>query len=75
MNLHSSLIRPPAGVLALPLLFVLCDFPAWWSLIERGIAPDDAEAVLVRLVLTEVDRIGLDDDRPAAGRLDRRQPH
>ena len=57
------------------LLFVLCDFPIWWSLVDRGIAPDDAEAVLVRLVLAEVDRIGLDDDRPAAGRLDRRQPH
>ncbi len=46
------------------LLFVLCDFPVWWSLVDRGITPDDAEAMLVRLVLAELDRIGLDDDRP-----------
>jgi AcrR family transcriptional regulator len=46
------------------LLVVLCDFPLWWSLVDRGTAPDEAEAVLVRLVLAEVDRIGLDGQRP-----------
>lgn len=41
-------------------LVVLCDFPIWWSLVSEGLTHDDAEAALVRLVLTEVERIGLD---------------
>ena len=40
-------------------LFVLNDFPLWWSLVQELGAPA-AERTLVRLVATEVARIGLD---------------
>lgn len=46
------------------LLFVLCDFPIWRSLVDAGDAPDQAESTLVRLTMTEVDRLGLDADIP-----------
>lgn len=42
-------------------LFVLCDFPIWWSLVDAGHDTESAEATLVRLVLADVDRLGLDD--------------
>lgn len=42
------------------LLYVLCDFPIWWSLMDSGLPAADTEDTLVRLVLAEVDRIGLD---------------
>lgn len=60
----ATLVTAAAGrALAEPdhhVLFVLCDFPVWWSLVDRGLRPAEAEERLVRLVLAEVDRIGLD---------------
>ena len=41
-------------------LFVLCDFPMWWSLTATGLSARAAEDALVRLVRAEVDRVGLD---------------
>jgi AcrR family transcriptional regulator len=41
-------------------LFVLCDFPAWWSFAKSGLGAAAVEDLLVRLVRHEVDRIGLD---------------
>lgn len=41
-------------------LFVLCDFPLWWSLTATGLPARAVEDGLVRLVRAEVDRIGLD---------------
>lgn len=41
-------------------LFALCDFPFWWSLTVTGLAARSVEDALVRLVRSEVDRIGLD---------------
>lgn len=42
------------------LLFVLCDFPLWWSLTATGVPARTVEQTLVRLARAEVDRIGLD---------------
>lgn len=43
-------------------LFVLCDFPIWWSLTASGLsAPATADA-MVRLVRAEAVRIGLDPE-------------
>lgn len=39
------------------LLFVLSDFPLWWSLTHRGLGPVEAEDQVVRLVRTEAARI------------------
>jgi len=44
------------------LLFVLCDFPMWWSLTAAGLSARAVEDALVRLVRAEVARIGLDPD-------------
>lgn len=44
-------------------LFVLCDFPLWWSLTATGQSARAVEDALVRLVRAERDRIGL--DRPS----------
>jgi AcrR family transcriptional regulator len=41
-------------------LYVLCDFPIWWSLVDAGDTPGTAEATVVRLTLAEVERMGLD---------------
>jgi AcrR family transcriptional regulator len=41
-------------------LFVLCDFPLWWSLSTSGLSDRATEEAMVRLVHTEVERIGLD---------------
>lgn len=41
-------------------LFVLCDFPLWWSLSSSGLSDRATEEAMVRLVLAEVARIGLD---------------
>lgn len=41
-------------------LSVLCDFPIWMSLTATGLAEDEVEELLVRLVRAEVDRLGLD---------------
>ena len=41
-------------------LFVLCDFPAWWSFTQSGLGSALVADLLVRLVRNEVDRIGLD---------------
>jgi AcrR family transcriptional regulator len=41
-------------------LFVLCDFPMWWSLRAAGRSTRAAEEAMVRLVRAEVARIGLD---------------
>lgn len=41
-------------------LFVLNDFPAWWSITCAGIKPARAADLIVRLVRAEVQRIGLD---------------
>lgn len=41
-------------------LFVLCDFPMWWSLTATGLSARGVEDALVRLARAEVDRIGLD---------------
>jgi AcrR family transcriptional regulator len=41
-------------------LFVLCDFPMWWSLTAAGLPARMTEDAMVRLVHSEVDRIGLD---------------
>lgn len=41
-------------------LFVLCDFPLWWSLNSSGLSDRATEEALVRLVHAEVERIGLD---------------
>ena len=38
-------------------LFVLCDFPLWWSLVDRGLDPSEVEEFIVRLVRTEASRI------------------
>ena len=40
-------------------LFVLCDFPFWWSLNSSGLSDRATEEAMVRLVHAEVDRIGL----------------
>lgn len=42
------------------LLFVVCDFPLWWSLISSGLSDRATEEAMVRLVLKEVEHIGLD---------------
>jgi AcrR family transcriptional regulator len=44
------------------LLFVLCDFPLWWSLTASGLPARTVEEAMVRLVHTEVARIGLDGE-------------
>lgn len=41
-------------------LFVLCDFPMWWSLTATGLSARAVEDALVRVARAEVDRIGLD---------------
>lgn len=41
-------------------LFVLCDFPFWKSLIDAGLAGQEAEDTIVRLVRAEAARMGLD---------------
>ena len=41
-------------------LFVLCDFPLWWSLSSSGLSDRATEEAMVRLVHAEVERIGLD---------------
>lgn len=41
-------------------LFVLCDFPLWWSLTVTGLSARAVEDALVRLVRAEVDRVGID---------------
>ena len=41
-------------------LFVLCDFPIWWSLTATGLSARAVEDALVRVARAEVDRIGLD---------------
>ena len=41
-------------------LFVVCDFPLWWSLKASGLPDRATEEAMVRLVLNEVERIGLD---------------
>ena len=41
-------------------LFVLCDFPLWWSLSTSGLSDRATEEAMVRLVHAEVERIGLD---------------
>ena len=41
-------------------LYVLCDFPMWWSLTATGLSTRAVEDALVRLVRAEVARIGLD---------------
>jgi AcrR family transcriptional regulator len=40
-------------------LFVLCDFPIWWSCTRSGLGSSAVTDLVVRLVQTEVDRIGL----------------
>ena len=40
-------------------LFVLCDFPCWWSLRASGLPLRAVEDVMVRLVRSEVTHIGL----------------
>ena len=42
------------------LLFVVCDFPLWWSLSSSGLSDRVTEEAVVRLVLKEVEHIGLD---------------
>lgn len=42
------------------LVFVLCDFPLWWSLTATDLPARTVEEALVRLVRAEVDRIGID---------------
>lgn len=44
------------------IVFVLCDFPMWWSLTAGGLSPRAVEDAMVRLVRAEVTRIGLDHD-------------
>lgn len=51
--------RLPKGDLAV--LFVLCDFPTWWSLRQTSLSTPATEDTVVRLVLTEIARIGLDN--------------
>lgn len=41
-------------------LFVLCDFPLWWSLSSSGLSDRATEEAMVRLVHAEVARLGLD---------------
>lgn len=41
-------------------LFVLCNFPLWWSLTVTGLPARAVEDALVRLVRAEIDRIGID---------------
>lgn len=41
-------------------LFVLCDFPLWWSMTVTGLPARAVEDALVRLARAEVDRIGVD---------------
>lgn len=41
-------------------LFVLCDFPLWWSLTVTGLPARAVEDALVRLVHAEIERIGID---------------
>lgn len=41
-------------------LFVLCDFPMWWSLTATGLSARAVEDALVCLARAEVDRIDLD---------------
>jgi AcrR family transcriptional regulator len=43
-------------------LFVLCDFPLWKSLVDAGLSRRSAEDVIVRLVAAEVARAGLDPE-------------
>ena len=38
-------------------LFVLCDFPFWWSLGDRGLDRGEVEEFIVRLVRTEASRV------------------
>ncbi len=42
------------------ILFVLCDFPLWWSLTSSGLSGRATEEAMVRLVHYEIERIGLD---------------
>lgn len=49
------LTKPDHGV-----LFVLCNFPFWWSLRAAGLPARTVEDVMVRVVRTEAARIGLD---------------
>lgn len=44
-------------------LFVLSDFPMWWSLSATPLSARAVEDTLVRLVRAEVDRIGIDPVR------------
>jgi AcrR family transcriptional regulator len=41
-------------------LFVLCDFPTWWSLTSLGLSARAVADAMVRLVRAEAARIGLD---------------
>jgi AcrR family transcriptional regulator len=41
-------------------LFVLSDFPTWWSLTASGLSARAVEDVMVRLVRDELSRMGLD---------------
>ncbi len=43
-------------------LFVLCNFPFWKSLRDRGLGPQRAEDAIIRLVRTEADRLDLDEE-------------
>jgi AcrR family transcriptional regulator len=43
-------------------LFVLCDFPTWWSLTASGLPARAVDDAMVRLVRTEIARIGLDPE-------------
>ena len=46
------------------LLFVLCNFPMWWALRERGFSARAAQQLIVRMVHEEATRIGLDREEP-----------
>lgn len=48
------------------LLFVVCDFPLWWSLTATGLPARTVERELVRLARAEVDRMGLDAEADRA---------
>jgi AcrR family transcriptional regulator len=50
------LSRPDPAV-----LFVLCDFPFWKSLVDAGLGYRVVETAIVRLVRAEAARMGLDD--------------
>lgn len=44
------------------LLFVLCDFPIWRTLVARGMATSEVEEELVVLVHDQLERLGIDSD-------------